>query len=251
MGEIVGAAIVFGIAVVMAVNGWRQRDDSPLFILRLLPAALLVVSLPAWLAAIDMIRVFERIATTGDGGGGQVEALARSTGNALLVGLTGTIIAVGIAAALQAFATGVADSSDAPMAPAARVDTWLLVAPSLAVVPAAFIVATMRELTALVTLAARHLNAGDGVTEFAGLSVPELSEYLAQRLLQVLIAGGATNLALFALTPTLLFLARARRPRGALDVYSWGVMIVIVGAGAWGAYTMPDPGAMPALPAVR
>lgn len=236
MGEIVGAAIVFGIAVVMAWHSWRRRDESPLFILRLLPATLLVVSLPALLAAIDLFRGLERLAD-GDPRGAPQGTLGGNVATALVLGLMGMLVAASIAAALQAFATGVAEPSDAPAPPVARADTWLLIAPTLAVLPITFVVVTMRGLAILLAHVER-LGPDDDVMSMVGMPVDQLSLFVSRRLTQVVIAGGAANLALLVLTPALLFLARSRRPRGALDVYSWLVVALLLGVGSWGAYTI-------------
>lgn len=232
------SAVVFGIASAFAVRGWRRRHDSPLFVLRLLPPALLFVALGALLAAVGIITGFQHIAETGGGGIAAAGAMANDALRSLQLGVLGGVLGLSVAAALQAFATGLVDPPDAEAAAPDRAETAVLVAGAVIAVPTAYLVSSLWRLITQFMAAAVELTAPGATSESLSATPNDVAQGLANHLLQTLGLGGAIALSLLLLTPGTLLLARSRRRAGAMTVATWCLVGLLLTTGLVAAYAL-------------
>lgn len=237
MGALAFAAMVFLAAAAVAVWRWQRHDESPRFVLRLMPAALLFAVAPVPLGALGVMRGFQGIADTGVGGLPAVVPFLRGVIQPLLVGSLLCVVGLAVAAALEAFATGVVhadeEPADAERPPGDRLETWLLAGAAALVVPAAMLAAHARDTVTFVVQIGVALTGATAVIPI--VDARQTSATIADRLVLSLLAGATFTLLLVLLTVAMAIYARSRPAPRWLTACTWvaagaGLSLAVAGA---------------------
>jgi len=219
----VSGVVLIGLWILL--QSWRIGRSSALFVLSILPLALLFLIVPVPLAAVRTIQGFRALAAAGQGGVREAAGMAIEITRALMLGSIGFLVTLGIAAGLQVRATRLDARSEfrRHFDSVRRVSgTWVLLSSSLLVIPIGWLLYVMREVTTLIMR---------GST--AGTDVAQLSEMISNRLILAALGGFPMIAAVFVFGVGNLFAARLARMSDWLLSYSWAVFAVLSVASLW------------------
>lgn len=213
------AACVAGVLWFL-VRQWNGGRGSSQFILRALPATLLLLALPVPQGALEMLRAFETVAATGVGDERLV--LSRSAGvlRTLALGHPAFLGTLGCAVFLQIYAR----SLSAPAAPRLEPDSsdsavWharLLVGISLLAVPSAMALVHFQQVLDLILPVAMQEVVPTRPEELSAISAS-----LANGLTLSISFGGVLCAALVVATSFTCLLLRTEPGAKWVTVYSW------------------------------
>ncbi len=230
------ATMVFAAGLSVAVWRWRRRRESALFVLRLLPASLLLVVAPLLAGAWDITQSFVRIASGGAGGKATVTAILSAALDGQLAGTLLFVLAVALCAALQAFAAVPASGQDADGGPPPDgVDRWLPVAAPALMLPAVFLWHSTHVTTGFIAAAVPVVDQPSDAPRLSSEQIAAISSTIAARLVNDQLMGFIV-MGLLALSAVALLLytrhAPASRP---VTWLSWAAVVVAVAGGIAGS----------------
>lgn len=228
------AIVLFASGLAFAVRQWQRRGESALFVLRLLPASLLLIAAPLLAGGWDVIRNFTRIAAEGAGG----KAMVVHTLSAVLEGhFAGTllfVLAIVVCAALQGFAEVQArDDDQAP--PSDAVERWLPAAAPVLLLPVFFLWRSARATVGFVVSAIPVVDPAPGGQRLSPAEVADLSAAIAERLITDQVVGLTVTGLLVLSTVALVLFARNARASRPVAWLSWTVVGVAMAGGVTGA----------------
>ena len=223
MTSVLLAAGVVALSVIAISN---QRSAMPVA-LRVLPAALLFLTVPAASSGYWIIHEFREIGAQGSGGEAAVSRLLGSVSGTMLLAslaLAGTmaIAAMMRGAGAQSSRTttlAIADASSSPMPePVSTVDparavqsrsvprVFALMTP-IAIVPAIIVAILIADVGSMIVAAKNGLSGPNPSTQVAGMDLAHVSQWISVRLIVIVGvgAGGSIGLVLLSLVNMLPF----------------------------------------------
>jgi hypothetical protein len=208
-------AVILVAALVSLAAGavWFQRSAPMPAALRVLPAALLLLTVPAGSSAYWIIRQFREIGIQGHSGAEMVARLMTSVSESMLfasLALIITMIVVSMfrsgidastdSATLQlSSAVAVEEPQQTTVTPTVRtggVPKLFALATPLAIVPAVVVAWTLADVISMVLRAVVGLTGPNPVAEIAGMQLGEISQWISIRLVVIVAAGIAGSIAL-------------------------------------------------------
>ena len=218
------AAVAAGVVVTLwfLARQWERGRGSTQFILRVLPAALLLLAFPVVQGALEMLRTFRSIAATGAGSEQAMLSLCASILRTLALGNIAFLFLLGCAAFMQFYArsTPTAEARSPEPGSADRA-VWvgrLLAGTSLLAVPSALAVDQFRRVIGLV---ARVAASPEPTLRHEGLS--EVTASIADGLTLSISFGGMLCAALVVAGVFAYSLFRAEPSSRLVTKYSWVV----------------------------
>jgi uncharacterized membrane protein YuzA (DUF378 family) len=208
-----GLVALSGVAVSM------QRSAMPIA-LRVLPAALLFLTVPAASSGYWMIHEFREISARGSGGEAAVSRLLGSVSGAMLLASLALAGTMAIAAMMRgagvrssrATTLRIADASSSPMPePVSTVDptrasqsggvprVFALMTP-IAIVPALIVAILIADVGSMIVAAKNGLSGPNPSRQVAGMDLADVSQWISVRLIVIVGAGSAGSIGLLLLS---------------------------------------------------
>lgn len=231
-------ALVIAIGATGAALAWllrqeRRRPSSVPLILRALPVALLLLTLPVFQAGVGMIRAFQAISTSGVSSLTAAAALSIAASRPLALGCLTLLIAIGIIAIVQRRTdarlpapVGPPEPGTADPSPGGAVSHRIPGLTPLVLLPAGALVLLVHYVTSLVMEAAVALIGDAPSSVVAGMTLSELSEVLATRLIVTVAGGGALSIGLVLLGALNLFPLQPRPASAVLARWGWATVAI-------------------------
>ena len=218
------AVALVTLALLALVWQWRTGRGSTRFVLRALPAALLLLVMPVVPASLTLIRGFQDIAARGAGDVTDVAAACSAVLGPLLLGSVCFLVALGAAALLEMKAVALNRRTppipdDSRESSRARWHMFLLIGTSLLAIPAAVVASLPQRTVAFVMAAARS---DSSVTQ----SPAEISEIIANRLTVGALAGSWMSIVLVVAATFSVLLFRSEPRSRRFSRYSWALLAV-------------------------
>jgi hypothetical protein len=233
------ASMVFASGLSVAVWRWRRRRESALFVLRLLPASLLLVVAPLLAGAWDITQGFVRIASEGVGGRAMVVATLSAALDGQLAGTLLFVLAVTLCAALQAFTAVPAPGQDGDGGPPAdAVERWLPVAAPALMLPAHFLWHSTHVTTGFIAAAVPVVDQPSNAPRLSSEQIAAVSSTIAERLVNDQLMGFVVTGLLALSTVALLLYTRHAPASRHVAWLSWAAVVVAVAGGVAGAVTI-------------
>lgn len=232
---LVVASMVFASGLAVTVWRWRRRE-SALFVLRLLPASLLLVVAPLLAGAWDITQSFMRIASGGVGGKATVVATLSAAAEGQLAGTLLFVLAVALCAGLQAFTAVPAPGHDGDGGPPAdAVERWLPVAAPALMLPALFLWHSTHVTTEFIAAAVPVVDQPSDAPGPSSEQIAAISSAIAERLVNAQLMGFiVTGLLALSAVALLLYTRHAPASRQAMWL-SWATVAVAVAGGVVGS----------------
>lgn len=233
---LVVASMLFASGLSVLVWRWRRRQESPLFVLRLLPTSLLLVVAPLLASAWDITQGFVRIASGGQGGKATVVATLSAALDGQLAGTLLFVLAVTLCAGLQAFTAVPAPGQDGDGGPPPDVvDRWLPVAAPALMLPALFLWHSTHVTTRFIAAAVPVVDRPSDAPGPSSEEIAAISSSIAERLVNAQLMGFVVT-GLLALSAVALLLYTRHIPASRQMTWlSWGAVAVAVAGGVVGA----------------
>jgi hypothetical protein len=230
------ATVVFGAALALAFRQWQRRNESTLFVLRLLPASLLLLVAPLLAGGWEIIRGFARIAAEGVGGKAKALVPLSAALEGQLAGTLLFVLAVMVCTALQAFTAVPArgdDGEDAP--PADGVERWLPAAAPVLMLPALYLWQSARVTAGFIMSAVVALEPAPEAVNLSSAQVADLSATIASRLVAGQLMGIIVVALMLLSALALVLFARTAQASRQLAWLSWAVVGVAIAGGVVGS----------------
>jgi hypothetical protein len=225
------------VAGIVTVGFWfllrqsRSRYGSAPFVLAALPLALLFLITPVPLTAVQTVRAFGSIGARNNPGVKDLVGIALGIAQPLWLGGVGFLVAMGVAAALQAATRLILPSEESSPYPGAGGPTWgkwMIMTSSLLVVP----VGILTHLThGVATLLMTPSSGARGAA--AASEVARFSELMTIRLLIAELGGFPLLFIVLVFGVGNLFAARVSKTSNALERFSWSVFVMVAIAAFW------------------
>ena len=204
--------LVAALVSLSAVAAWFQRSASMPATLRVLPAALLFLTIPAGSSGYWIIREFREIGIQGHSGAELVARLMTSVSESMLfaslaVAITMVVVstfrngadASGDSTTLQLSSAVDVDEPQPPAVPIGRTDgvpKMFALGTPLAIVPAVAVAWLLADVISMVLQAMVGLTGPNPVSAIAGMELSEISQWISIRLIVIVVAGLAGSIAL-------------------------------------------------------
>jgi len=206
-----------GVVALSGVAVSLQRSAMPVA-LRVLPAALLFLTVPAASSGYWMIHEFRDISARGSGGEAAVSRLLGSMSGAMLLASLALAGTMAIAAMMRgagvqssrATTLGIADGSLGPM-PDSTVDPTrafqsggvpriFAVLTPIAIVPAIIVAILIADVGSMIVAAKNGLAGPNPSRQVAGMDLADVSQWISVRLIVIVGAGAAGSIGLVLLS---------------------------------------------------
>ena len=207
-----------GVVALSGVAVWLQRSAMPVA-LRVLPAALLFLTVPAASSGYWIIHEFREIGARGSGGEAAISGLLASVSGAMLLASLALAGTMAIAAMMRgtgvqssrAMTLGIADASSNPMPePVPTVDptrvqsggvprVFALMTP-IAIVPAIIVAILIADVGSMIVAAKSGLSGPNPSTQIAGMDLADVSQWISVRLIVIVGAGAGASIGLVLLS---------------------------------------------------
>jgi hypothetical protein len=250
------AVLLAGAIVTLSVVAIRlQRSDAMPDVLRVLPAALLFLTIPAASSGYAMLRGFHEVGMSGSSE--QIPALMHAACTTMLWGSIGLLATIAAAAIIGAAGGGGATSVTLQLgdsAPPAAVDPssganavlparrapqapqWPTLLAPAALVPAVLVSLFVADIASVVMQATAmrpriELAGATEPVQIAGMALTELSRWMSNRIVLTIGIGGLGSLLLGLLALLNMLPMRESSPRRGTIRYAWSVAAITAAAG--------------------
>jgi hypothetical protein len=237
-GMLVAAVIVLGGYAVL-LHQSRNRPGAAPLPLAVFPLALLFVITPVPLVALQAIREFQAVGSSGPAGASDVAALAQGMLRPLGFGCVGFLGALGVAAGIHLFG-GELPELEEEASPNPRGDrhawtVWILCLAIFLILPVGALVYLMREAASVIVEARLAVTPSNPQPLIAGMELSQVSEFLAQRLVLGSLGGASLTMVVAGAAIASIVAHRYSTRSAALDRVS---KAVTVSAGILGILTL-------------
>jgi hypothetical protein len=219
---------------------WHRGCGPPLFILGVLPIALLFFTVPVPPAIWQVIRGFTTLNQAGIGGIKGAANLFLFIDRGLFIGSIGFLMTMGAAAMLQLHAGRLEPPSHAESTGPRRSapwPAWMLMASVLVAIPVALLVKLAQGVPRLALQSLDILRAAAPVSPPTA-QVADLSGTIATRLGICLLGGVVVSGGVLMTGVITLLVIRSMPPSSRLKVFSGMVLAIVTLAGIWSALTL-------------
>jgi hypothetical protein len=226
-------------------HGRRRRSPIPL-VLRVMPAALLLLSVPAAASALGMIRGFQTIASSGQTTEATAAELSIAAVRPLWIGCLLLLGLLALVAALQRrtdarealvqtdsdlagstpVVSGEAQADPLDKLSPGSAGRWGALLSPLALLPVGFVAFQIHDIATLVMQAAEALIADPPAPTVAGMTPGELSARLSRQLVFTVGVGGLGSGALALLAAFSCFPLRPGAISAGLARYGWAALLL-------------------------
>jgi hypothetical protein len=248
------AVLLAGAIVTLSVVAIRlQRSEAVPDVLRVLPAALLFLTIPAASSGYAMLRGFHEVGMSGSSE--QIPALMHAACTTMLwgsIGVLATVAAAAIIGAAGGGATSVTLQLDASVPPAAvdpssgveavltgrrapRAPRWPTLLAPIALIPAVLVSLFIADIASVVMQAKAmqpriELAGGTEPVQIAGMALSELSVWMSNRIVLAIAGGGLGSIVLVLLALLNMLPIRESPPRRGTIRYGWIVAAITAAA---------------------
>jgi len=213
---------------------WRCGRGSRQFVLGILPAALLLLTVAIPPTVSNLLEAFRRIAEQGSGGLAVVAPFCIGIDRALWFGSLLFVVVMGTAGLLQIWpGPDQREPQTVPDAPpvGSRLRRWIVITSTLLVIPVAF----LSHLTAAIPRLVMRVGALAGGGQLSPEATQQTSATLSNQIVLVTFAGLAFSSILAVCAIANLFAAQSRTALDSLARYSWAVL---AGVGVWAVWSL-------------
>ena len=223
------AIVVAAWVAILTRQVQRQRTSVPV-VLAVCPVALLFLTVPTSAAFLDLVRGFQGIAETGQGGLSAISPFCIDVVRSQASGGAAFLLTMAVAALIQVRWPMASGQTAATVSSRAGLWPKVLVGSSALMLPVGLYALLASSVPRLIM---QYTVSPDGPHALSGAGLGAASETFAFQSLAAILSGAALGTVLVLLSVGALFTVRRVRMSPSMGSYSWWVLATAAGIGVW------------------